>query len=161
MGACVSVLPESLLSKISEKDRKSMGCAGMTASEAQEKFEYAQEKELQRDIRNFLMHSKCYFHQSPFAKKAQGKIGRADFLVCYRGRWISIEAKSMTGKQRPEQIKDQVEVESAGGEYLLARSIRDVQETFRRIDAEIRVIQEALQKDGWKLKQNGREVPGK
>lgn len=144
------VLPEAILSKLSAKDRKAIGQP--TAAEAQGKYEAGQEKRLQTDLANFLTHARVYFFRQPMNKRAQGKLGTADFLICYKGYWISTELKTCTGKQRPEQIQDQVFVEASGGIYLLARSVAEVQNEFRRIDAVIRITQAALAKTGWTAK---------
>jgi hypothetical protein len=139
-------LPENLLNKISVADRGTLpGSAKnqMTAAEARSKYEAGQERILQRDIGNFLVHvQRCYVFRQPMHKKTQGRLGCADFLICYRGRWLSVEAKTATGKQRPEQRADQIEVEAAGGTYIVARTVADVQTLLRWIDAEIAAEEE-------------------
>lgn len=42
------------------------------------------------------------------------------------GQRIEIEAKTKTGRQRPEQKKWQAMIERMGGIYILARSVDDV-----------------------------------
>lgn len=54
-------------------------------------------------------------------------LGIPDILACFRGRMVGIEVKTDTGKQRPEQKAWQEKIETAGGLYLLARSVDDVQ----------------------------------
>lgn len=53
-------------------------------------------------------------------------VGHSDLLACVAGRYVAIEAKSATGRQRPEQAAFQAAVERAGGVYVLARSLSDV-----------------------------------
>lgn len=56
-----------------------------------------------------------------------GLEGSGDLLTCNpKGRWIEVECKGTTGKQRPEQIERQKYVESIGGLYILAYSIDDL-----------------------------------
>jgi hypothetical protein len=52
--------------------------------------------------------------------------GSADLICCYKGRFLAIECKSMSGRQSHEQVCWQRAVESAGGLYILARSLQDV-----------------------------------
>ena len=58
--------------------------------------------------------------------------GMADIfgIIAPNGRHISIECKSDKGKQTPEQRIWQQMVESMGGVYILARSLKDVSEVF-------------------------------
>lgn len=56
-----------------------------------------------------------------------GKTGAGDILACSpRGRWVEVECKCEDGKQRPEQIARQQEIERRGGVYILARSSDDL-----------------------------------
>lgn len=55
-----------------------------------------------------------------------GLLGSPDILACYRGRFVGIEVKSRTGKQREAQVNFQRAFERAGGTYVLARSVDDV-----------------------------------
>jgi len=135
---------------MSAKDRKAIGQP--SSAECQEKYEAGQEKKLQTDLANFLTHRRVYFFRQPMNKRAQGKLGTADFLICYKGYWVSAELKTETGKQRTEQIQDQVFIEASGGIYLLARSVSDIQREFDRLDAVIRITKEALSKTGWTSK---------
>lgn len=43
------------------------------------------------------------------------------------GRVISVEVKTESGKQSPEQIKIQVKVQKLGGRYIVVRSLLDFQ----------------------------------
>lgn len=116
---------------IDAKDRKALGV--QTAQEASAKAEAGEERELQRQIAQYLGMNGAYFHQAPFGVKVKQRPGRADFLVCFRGRWLSLECKTRTGKQSPDQLRDQAEVERAGGIYRVVRSVADVVEIFKTI----------------------------
>lgn len=61
-----------------------------------------------------------------------GLPGSPDILACYRGRFVGIEVKTVTGKQRTAQINFQRAFEGSGGLYILARSPADV---FAAIEA--------------------------
>jgi hypothetical protein len=49
------------------------------------------------------------------------------------GRFVGIEVKSSTGKQRKEQQTMQRVIEAFGGLYVLARSVDDVDRAFAAI----------------------------
>ena len=143
--------PDSFVSKMPPKDRPR---GWMSGAEAQEKYLDGQEDDLQSHIDNFLVHVRPPVHVDgdPFGRKVKlrkGDKGRADRRVCYRGRWLSIEAKAGSRKQTDDQKRNQSSVEAAGGRYIVARDLLDVQEALRRIDAEMRVIQDSLERLGW------------
>lgn len=56
-----------------------------------------------------------------------GTPGQADILGVVRGRAIAIEVKSQRGKQRDAQKLWQRAFEAAGGLYVVARSVEDVE----------------------------------
>lgn len=58
---------------------------------------------------------------------AFGKSGVPDIIVCYKGRYIGIEAKTYEGRQSEIQKTRQSQIEQAGGIYILARCVEDVQ----------------------------------
>ncbi len=53
--------------------------------------------------------------------------GQSDIIVIKKNKVIFIEVKSKLGRQSDEQKQFQMLIEKAGIEYLLARSINDVQ----------------------------------
>ena len=53
--------------------------------------------------------------------------GVPDIVLIHDGRFYGIECKSATGKQSPDQVEFARKCIKAGGEYVLARSIEDVQ----------------------------------
>lgn len=57
-------------------------------------------------------------------------VGMPDIVCVIRGRFVGIEVKSQTGRQRPEQRVWQERIANAGGVYVLARSWEDVQLAF-------------------------------
>lgn len=62
-----------------------------------------------------------------------GLNGSPDIIGCIRGRFVGIEVKSATGKQREAQINFQRAFERAGGTYVLARSVDDVLEVLGNV----------------------------
>ena len=52
--------------------------------------------------------------------------GVADFIAVKAGRTVYIETKSPAGKQRPDQIVFQADIEAHGGEYFLVDCYEDL-----------------------------------
>jgi hypothetical protein len=49
------------------------------------------------------------------------EVGAADVFCIYRGQFIAIECKTETGRQSDEQKAWQMQIERAGGTYVLCR----------------------------------------
>lgn len=56
--------------------------------------------------------------------------GAPDIVAVKDGRYIGIECKSEKGIQSPDQKAFQLALELAGGRYILARSIDDLQTLY-------------------------------
>ena len=54
--------------------------------------------------------------------------GLSDLVATKTGRTVHVEVKKPGGRQSERQKKFQADIEAAGGEYLLAYCIEDVQE---------------------------------
>lgn len=52
--------------------------------------------------------------------------GISDYIAIKAGRTVYVETKSPAGKQRPEQINFQAEIEAKGGEYFLVDCYEDL-----------------------------------
>lgn len=59
-------------------------------------------------------------------------VGMPDIVCIIRGRFVGIEVKSESGRQRPEQRVWQERIVKAGGVYMLARSWEDVSGALSR-----------------------------
>ena len=57
--------------------------------------------------------------------------GMPDIIVTHHGITLEIEFKSKTGKQSPDQIRYQADLEEHGGHYVLARSFEDIAEYLK------------------------------
>lgn len=57
--------------------------------------------------------------------------GSPDVLACIKGRFVGIEAKVGKDRQRKAQGDFATALRSAGGIYILARSVDDVTNTLR------------------------------
>lgn len=54
--------------------------------------------------------------------------GISDLIAAKDGRVIFVELKTATGRQSEHQKRFEADLTSAGGEYVLCRSIEDLQE---------------------------------
>ena len=59
--------------------------------------------------------------------------GRPDIDVCVRGRWVSIEVKTGTGRLSAVQRLVKDDIVAAGGIYIVARSLEDVLNGVRQV----------------------------
>ena len=93
------------------------------------------ESDIQRSILDYLaMRRHFFFRCNTGAYKTEhgsfirfGSKGAADIFVCANGRMIGIEVKTASGKLSPDQEAFGKALEAAGGIYIVARSIDDVQ----------------------------------
>jgi hypothetical protein len=59
--------------------------------------------------------------------------GWPDITGCLPGgRFLGVECKSAKGKQSPEQAKFQIVIEKRGGVYVVAHSLAELIEEFRK-----------------------------
>ena len=72
--------------------------------------------------------------------------GFSDILICYRGLFVSAEAKATKGKQRETQKAFQEKLENADGEYFIFRSLHELSANLKRI-AETHLESEIAKKD--------------
>ena len=102
------------------------------------------ERTIQRKIlvelsREFLGRGVFWQNDTGVAKSMDGKRtirfglpGSPDIIGCLDGRWVGIEVKTATGKQREAQKKFQAAIERAGGIYFVARSPEEAIEGIRQ-----------------------------
>jgi len=96
------------------------------------------EKEIQKSILDWLSWKKIFHYRNNTGAFSQGegkskryvrfgRKGSPDIICVIKGRYVGIECKAPRGKQTEDQIGFQSELELAGGKYILARSIEDVE----------------------------------
>lgn len=67
--------------------------------------------------------------QTKWRRIKYGKPGAGDILALSpKGRWVEVECKGSGGKQAPDQLLRQQEVEKRGGVYILAYSVHDLEQ---------------------------------
>ena len=69
-----------------------------------------------------------------------GKPGDPDMVICYKGRFIGIEAKTYDNGLRPMQKRRMEEILSAGGRFVVARCNKDIEDVLDEIDLEERGV---------------------
>jgi hypothetical protein len=79
------------------------------------------------------------WYQGGWCFKALGGLGvrrgLPDIHACLKGNAVYIEVKTGEGKLSPDQMKEKARIEQAGGIYIEARSVDDVED---------RLVQEGL-----------------
>ena len=96
------------------------------------------EAEILKTIMQWLTLKRFFFFRNNVGamKTARGFIrfgipGSPDIILVIKGQFIGIEVKSGKGEQSIRQKEFQTALEHAGGRYILARSIQDVEKSLR------------------------------
>jgi VRR-NUC domain len=126
----VGVFPEAFLRAMSAEDRRAIG--QMTMAEAHRRYERGQEKDLKRDVLNWLNLQGAWVFTQRMDKKTRGKRGVPDLIVCTppNGRFLAVELKATDGRLEAEQEGECRRILAAGGIVIVAYSLRDVMEGF-------------------------------
>ena len=99
------------------------------------------EKDIQRAILDWLaVHRIFHYRQNTGGFRDSqnhfyrfGHVGAPDIVAVVDGRYVGIEVKGPKGRQREEQKQFQQDLERAGGVYVLARGLEEVEEAISRI----------------------------
>jgi len=134
-------LPNNILRRIAPGDRQPLGKAGQTMDEANVKHDLKCERELQKQVYNFLLlkesEGKLWFaYQNP-TKRATGRIGTPDFVVCYQGHFVAFECKFGAGVCTDEQLHAIRKINDAGGTAVVVRDLDEVRDWLKTIDESI------------------------
>jgi VRR-NUC domain len=97
------VFPEAFLRAMSAEDRRAIG--QMTMAEVHRRYERGQEKELKRDVLNWLNLQGAWVFTQRMDKRTRGKRGVPDLIVCTppNGRFLAVELKATGGRLEAEQ----------------------------------------------------------
>jgi hypothetical protein len=131
-----AVLPEGFLQSLPEHERKRLGRAGITAAQAIQTYQRGKENELQKQVASYLDLNQIYFETDRMDKKTSGKVGRADFRICYRGHWLSAECKAEGGVLDPAQAFEAARLRKSGGRFTVVFRLLDLIDEFRNIEAD-------------------------
>lgn len=91
------------------------------------------ESKLKRALKDLLNERGAYW--CAVAEGAYAKPGDPDIIVCYKGTFIGIEAKTYNGSQSQWQKLRERMITEAGGIYLIVKSLEDVIEVLDTIDS--------------------------
>lgn len=91
-----------------------------------------EESQTKTDIRKLLSHRGAFW--SNVAGGPYSKPGDPDIIACYHGMFIGIEAKTYRGKQSEIQKVRERQIRDAGGIYMIARTVADVEEFLDDLD---------------------------
>lgn len=90
------------------------------------------ESKFKSEIKDYLKtFPNLFMHSVPGA--AYGKLGAPDIVVCYKGRYIGIEAKTYEGTFSEWQKTRKAQIEAAGGIAIFARSLDDIKNVMEEM----------------------------
>jgi len=112
------VLPENYLKCMTPQQRRQFGKGGMTAAEATAKAEARSERELQRQISQYLDMRDIPYSNSRMDKRTTTPVGNPDYWICFKGRCIAVECKMPGRKLTPEQQCFKARFYEHGGIHL-------------------------------------------
>ena len=118
------MFPDAFLRAMSAEDRRAIG--QMTMAEAERRYERGQEKELKRDVLNWLNLQGAWVFEQRMDKRTRGKRGVSDIIACVDGRFLAIELKAAGNTLEREQEIECNRIRAAGGVVCVAYSLRDV-----------------------------------
>jgi len=128
------ILPENILRCMSPADRASLGKGGRTADECRSAACDRAEKDLQKDIRQYLGMLGLWSDYDAPHKRRTGTVGAPDFIFPYRGHFVAWEVKVGRNNLDPDQVRARDAIVKQGGEWRLVRSLFDCQAHLREID---------------------------
>ncbi len=95
------------------------------------------ESDIQRTILDWLAAKRIFhYRQNSGAVKTEdrffrfGTVGAPDIVAVIAGQYIGIEVKAPRGSQSPGQREFEGRLRMAGGTYVLARSLEDVEKAL-------------------------------
>ena len=88
-----AVLPDHVLRLLTPEQRKALGKAGVTASEAQAKYQRTAEKQIHEAVRRWLSLRQIPFIHSRMDKASTIQKGWPDFTILHKGRAFCLELK--------------------------------------------------------------------
>lgn len=90
------------------------------------------EAQLKTDIRRYLEGIGAFW--SNVQGGPGSKPGDPDMVICFKGRYVALEAKSPVGVLSPIQKARRDEIRKAGGIYGVVRTIEEVKEIMETIE---------------------------
>lgn len=129
----MSHIPDNILKCMSKTFRDQLGKAGMTTAEALIRENLRLEKDIHKDISNYLRLKGIAFRHDRTDKRTTGTIGWPDFTFALKGKAIGVEVKRVGHGLSPEQRSCMAAMEANGWTTFIVSSVQQVQsvvETF-------------------------------
>lgn len=138
MSKKTTILPDNILRRMDKKDRVDLGKAGVTAEEANEKQQQRNEREVHRQIENWLRLKGIWFSHSRMDRKTTQALGTPDFIFSYiyMGAMIdkiptAVEVKVGGNKLTPEQESVRMSMLANGWTYHIVSSLEQLKAITR------------------------------
>lgn len=90
------------------------------------------EQALKKELKRLFTSRGAYV--VPVAQGAYSKKGDPDMVLCYKGMFVGIEAKTYEGAQDTWQAVRMDQIHKAGGIYAIVRSVDAAQQLLDEID---------------------------
>lgn len=118
----MTLLPDHVLKLLTPEQRKAIGKAGITATEAQAKYQKVAEKAIHESVRKWLTLRAIPYVHSRMDKASTIRKGWPDFTVLHQGRAYCLELKAPGGVLSDEQKQCLAELETTGTPCKVAYS---------------------------------------
>jgi hypothetical protein len=129
------ILPTHLTRLMSPADQRAVSPTGRTPAETRAAAVVKDERELQRQVANYLRLLGVWHVQSRMDRRTSNTLGTPDFLLCRHGKFIAWECKCPWNRAlRPEQAKAREAILAAGGEWRLVTTLAEAQGHLRELD---------------------------
>lgn len=128
-----TVLSEAFLRRMRPEDRASLGKAGVTATEAQSKWQKGEERKMHDAFEQWLaLHrSELYWDHSRMDKPTSNRVGHPDFVIQHGNRVTNIELKAPGGKLTDKQREVHDWIKAAGGQVYVCYSAAEAIDVVR------------------------------
>jgi len=138
-----TTLPENILRRMDTTQRKSLGKSGRTSEEIDAKKGLELEKEIHRQIDQWLRSKDIIFQHERMDGKTRGTVGWPDFTFCWirPGNWESFEKVFAIGCEvkRPgcSPTREQVEIHERmrrnGWTVLVVHSLQELIQELKKL----------------------------
>lgn len=108
------------------EQRATLGKVGKLRSEIEQEQRLKREKDIQKEIAQYLRFHDIYYGQARMDKKTTNILGWPDFTFCFDGVPIALEVKCPGGVQSEDQKEAERRMTANGWSYYLVHSLEDV-----------------------------------
>jgi hypothetical protein len=94
------------------------------------------EGKVKHKIKQLLKERNIYYYMP--VSNGMGRVGAPDFLCCWRGKWLAIEAKApgKRGNTTPNQKRELASIRDAGGIAIVVDDVTQLHEVLNHEDTE-------------------------